>query len=188
MKLSCPSCKTKVLLPCTISGDLLYKCSSCHGLWFNGEGLRDVEELPDSQLMIHFQDQLDGSSIMASKTAEADWLCPQCGKPMDSYQYDVSSGVWIHGCPVGDGVWLDKGGILKIHRYLHEAVRTFSPETLKQIQSELKQIEIQHNRKQEEAVLAVFGDHYAQNRFVPIWHAMDGVSRFLYHILFKLGV
>lgn len=188
MTLNCPGCQSKAMEPFAIGKDSLYKCPSCHGFWFNGEELRDIEELPESQIMNDFQDQLDDASITDSKTAVANRLCPECGKPMDSYQYDISSGVWIHGCSAGHGVWLEKGEILKIHRHLQDAMKALPPQKMKAILDQLKQVEADEKRKEEEAVMSVFSDHKGSAVPIPLWHLMDGVTRFLYHTLFKLGV
>ncbi len=188
MTLNCPVCKTKTLEAVTLGHDTLDKCPVCHGLWFNGNELGDIEELPETELMSEFQDQLDGASISESKTGLKDRLCPQCNKPMNSYQYDVSSGIWIQGCPDGEGVWLDKGEILKIHKHLQDVAKDLPPEKMKALMEQLKQIDEDEKREEEAAVMSVFPDRKGTKFNLPVWHLMDGVCRFFYHILFKLGV
>lgn len=185
--MNCPACRSKPLEPFSIGGDSLYKCPECHGLWFNGEELREIEELPMSELMRDFQDKLDDLSPNVEKSATGDRLCPECKKPMDRYQYDVSSGVWVNGCSAGCGVWLEKGELFKIHHHLQNAMEALPPEKMKAIATQLKLIEENEKRSEEEAVMSVFANP-KNTGALPLWHAMDGVCRFMYHTFFKLGV
>jgi len=99
---------------------------------------------------------------------------------MNSYQYDVSSGIWIEGCPAGDGVWMDKGEVLKIHQHLQDAAKDLPPEKMQALITQLKQIEIDEQKKEDAALDELFEHH---NKNFPLWHAMDGVMRFLYHAI-----
>jgi len=71
MNLKCPRCKTQELVSMPAGKDLLYKCPACHGLWFQGEDLRDVEELPESELMNLFQDQLEDAQVNSGSEKSA---------------------------------------------------------------------------------------------------------------------
>jgi Zn-finger nucleic acid-binding protein len=187
MELICPACKNQNLSQFMIGQDELYKCPKCHGLWFDGKELRDVEELSETELMNDFQDQLDAATVSPGPDAK-NRQCPRCRKPMNSYQYDVSSGIWINGCPDDEGVWLDKGEVVKIHQHLVQAVKQFSPERLQSLTEQMNAIEVDENRKEEEAALSIFGDHKGSKLPVPMWHLMDGVGRLVCHALFKGGI
>jgi len=186
MGLRCPFCEDKELIPVTIAKDTLDQCPACLGLWFNGNELGDIDELPDSELMSEFQDQLDSGTITDTKTGKADPKCPQCQNPMKRYQYDVPSGVWVYGCAASDGVWVEKGEVLKVHAHLQKSMKALPKEQQKTLLDQLKQIEEDEDRKAEEAVLSVFAGKKSSK--IPLPHLMDGVCRFMYHMLFKLGV
>jgi Zn-finger nucleic acid-binding protein len=187
MELTCPACKNKNLESFLIGQDELFKCPGCHGLWFDGKELRDVEDLPETELMSDFQDQLDSATISPGGEAE-DRLCPRCSKPMNKRQYDVSSGIWIYGCPEDEGVWLDKGEVVKIHQHLIGAAQQYSPEKSQALAQQLKNIDEDENRKDESAALSIFGSHPGSKIPVPAWHLMDGVGRLVVHAAVKSGI
>jgi Zn-finger nucleic acid-binding protein len=187
MELTCPACKNQDLQSFSIGQDELFKCPGCHGLWFDGAELRDIEELPETELMNDFQDQLDSAAISPGGDAK-DRPCPRCRKPMNKYQYDVSSGIWIYGCSDDEGVWLDKGEVIKIHQHLISAAKEFTPEKREALALQLKDIEQDENRKEETAALSIFGSHLDSKLPVPAWHLMDGVSRLVAHAAFKAGM
>ncbi len=188
--LNCPACKTEALQAFKAGSVTIEKCPKCSGLWFDGDELGQVEDFPDTELTSDFQDQLENSSVASASEAQSDvkpqeMLCPFCQKPMLRYQYDLSSGVWIHGCPDGDGIWLDKGEVLKVHQHLQNAAKDLPPEKMKALMSQLKQIQQDEQRKEDEAVTSLFGHH--QGAGTPVWHLMDGICLFAYHAINKVG-
>lgn len=185
MPLTCPTGDGAVLEPFPIRQDTLYKCGQCHGLWFDRDELGRVEELPDSELMADFQDQLDGSGPLTQDSGRGR-TCPRCGQPLENHQYDISSGVWIDSCPNGEGVWLDYGEVIAVHQHLQDAAKEWPPERLEALKSQLSAIRRDEEQKMEAAVLSPF--HHADRGPLPVWHVMDGVCRFLYHYLYKMGV
>ena len=190
MDIHCPVCKTSDLSPLNVGRDTLGECSQCHGLWFNREDLGEVEDLPESQLMKVFQDQLDASAPAKNETNTKDRQCPLCEKTMLSYQYDLSSGIWIQACQDGDGVWLDQGEVLKIHQHLLAEAKSFPEEKLQALNAQMKQMEIDENRKEENDVLSFFSEAHAgsSGAAVPVWHLLDGGRRLFYDFLMKTGV
>jgi Zn-finger nucleic acid-binding protein len=173
----------------SIAKDTVDKCPQCAGLWFNREELGDIEELPNTELMNDFQDQLNDSSPIKSEAGVKDRLCPLCRKPMDSYQYDLSSGVWIQACPDGEGVWLDKGEVFKIHDHLVAGAKSFPKEKLEALYAQLKVMENQESRQKETEVMSVFERAHDEGSggMIPVWHLMDGGRRLCYHFLSTLG-
>jgi Zn-finger nucleic acid-binding protein len=190
-KLNCPACKSETLQPFQVGSVVLQKCPKCSGLWFDGDELGQVEEFPETELTKDFQDQLDDASVTSAagvKDAAAkpqEELCPFCEKPMLRYQYDLSSGIWIHGCPDGDGVWLDKGEVLKVHQHLLDAAKDLPPEKMQALMAQLKQIQQDEQKKEDQAVASLFGHH--QGVGAPVWHLMDGICLFAYHAINKVG-
>lgn len=185
MTLSCPACTGSTLEAFKIRQDTLYKCGQCHGIWFDEDELGRVEELPDTELMADFQDQLDASGMLAQDAGRAR-NCPHCSQPLENHQYDISSGISVDSCPNGDGVWLDHGEVMAVHQHLQDAVKAWPPERIKALEMQLAAIRRDEDQKLEAAVLQPF--HHADGGALPVWHAMDGVCRFVYHVLYKLGV
>lgn len=171
----------------TVRKDTLLKCPSCHGIWFEGGELSDAGELPYSELMQAFQDQLDAASAQPAPGAANELPCPRCQKPLDRHQYDVSSGIVVDSCLDGHGVWLDRGEVIAIHRYLEESAKDLPPEKLAELNAQLAKIRLDEDRKLEEAVLSPF-HHEGTGAMAPAWHAMDGVCRFLWHVMYKIGL
>ena len=172
MKMNCPACKSTDLLPFRIGADTVDKCHQCHGLWFNGENLGDAENLPESELLNDFQDQLDAIEPVKAAAPEKDALCPLCRKAMNRYQYDLSSGIWVHACPDNQGVWLDKGEVIKIHRHLVEAARDWPQAKLEELYKQSASAEADREKKAGETTFA----------------GLDGVQRLVYHLMEKIGV
>lgn len=168
--MNCPTCKSSDLLPLKIGADTVDKCSQCHGLWFNQENLGDVENLPENELMSDFQDQLDDCEP-AKGADPKNRVCPLCKKPMDNYQYDLSSGIWVQACPNGDGVWLDKGEVIKIHRHLVQGARDWPEEKMQKLYAQTADAERERESAEEKAALV----------------GLNGGQRLVYHLLGKIG-
>lgn len=186
MDLQCPVCEGSVLQPVSVRKDTIYKCPQCEGFWFDREGLSGVEDLPESELMGTFQSQLNGAGVQTQDTGRGR-SCPRCGEPLDNHQYDVSSGIWVDSCPAGEGVWLDRGEVMAIHKHLSDAMNAMSPAEVEALQAQLEKIKVEERAKEEAAIMAPL-HHQGKGAMVPVWHAMDGVCRVAYHLLYKLGL
>lgn len=169
--MNCPACASSNLLPFKIGADTVDECPQCHGLWFNRENLGEIEDLPDSDLMKDFQDQLDGLEPAKSAAARPS-PCPLCRKPMDRYQYDLSSGIWVQACPDGEGVWLERGEVIKIHRHLVEGARDWPQAKMEALYARTAGTEIAREKAEDQSTLAGLG----------------GGRRLVYHLLGRLGV
>lgn len=186
MDLNCPACAGVALQPLNVRQDTLYKCPQCDGLWFDRDDLVDVEHLPDSELMSDFQDQLVSSPAQMRDSGRGR-TCPHCSKDLESHRYDYSSSIWVDSCPDGEGVWLDCGEVMAVHKHLDDSAKELTPERRAALNAQLAQIAMNEDKKFEEAVLAPY-HHQGHGATVPVWHAMDGVFRVAYHLLYKLGV
>lgn len=180
----CPVDKEK-LVAVAVSKDTLDYCSACHGFWFNGNEICDIEELPVSELMIEFQDELDNGEITDSKEGKENPNCVLCEAPMKRFQYNLPRDIWVYGCPSGDGIWIEKNETLKIHRHLEKSAKALPKEKQKTLSTQLKTIEEDADRKAEETALTEFSGEKKSK--IPLPHLMDGVCRFMAHMLFKIN-
>lgn len=168
--MNCPACANSSLLPFKIGADTVDECAQCHGLWFNRENLGDVEDLPDSDLMKDFQDQLDNLEPAKSMAAKP-LACPLCRKPMDRYQYDLSSGIWVQACPDREGVWLERGEVIKIHRHLVQGARDWPEDKMQALYAQTAGTEIAREKTEDQSALAGLG----------------GGQRLVYHLMNNFG-
>ena len=115
----CPSCKNENLTRADYKGIQLDYCPTCYGTWFDRDELRRVKDKEDEFLRwIDFDIWKDGAKFQLSKSGR---ICPVCEVPFYTIKYG-SSPIEIDLCSVCHGIWLDKGELDKIIKYLEEKV------------------------------------------------------------------
>jgi uncharacterized protein len=98
--MQCPNCDS-TLAPKKRDGVDMEVCESCGGTWL---GSRELAQLEDE--VFDFGDDEKGSLMLGS--LPTDRKCPQCGKPMQSFQYRLYD-LTMDLCDAGHGYWLDAG-------------------------------------------------------------------------------
>ena len=96
--MKCPVCNSD-LVAAKHSHLMVQTCPSCQGMWFTRQ---ELEQLEDE--VFDFGDDEKGSLMLGS--APTNLNCPQCGKPMQQFQYRLYD-LAMDCCPDGHGFWLD---------------------------------------------------------------------------------
>lgn len=119
--MKCPDCK-HVLKPIDCKGVVIHECTKCDGKWFEKDELQKVEAREDDTVRwIDFEPfSKEAEQLSASSEGKT---CPKCLKKMASLKY-LKSNVVVDKCPTCKGVWLDRGELAKIIRYLKDLVDT----------------------------------------------------------------
>lgn len=111
----CPNCDI-VLGGWAWESQPLHRCGQCGGMWLDDELLSALLVAQDSSVRQMLGEQRPGEhTYNRSQTSRT---CPSCEEPMDNYQFNYSSGIWLDSCSQGHGVWLDSGelGLLRACR------------------------------------------------------------------------
>ncbi len=134
----CPNCKDKNLTRADYKGIQLDSCPACYGVWFDKDELRRVKDKEDKFLRwIDFDPWEDETKFRIDKSPR---VCPDCGVPFYTVKYDGLP-IEIDLCNVCHGIWLDKGELDKIIKYLEEKIsRETLSEYLKDIGKEFVEV------------------------------------------------
>ncbi len=95
--MKCPNCDVE-LVQKTRDGVEMEVCPSCDGMWLTSQELTELEDE-----VFDFGDDEKGSLMLGSATTSL--KCPQCGKPMNSFQYRLYD-LEMDFCEAGHGFWL----------------------------------------------------------------------------------
>jgi Zn-finger nucleic acid-binding protein len=96
--MQCPTCNADLIETKRDGIDLKY-CQSCKGMWLTRQ---ELEQLEDK--VFDFDDDKKGSLIFSSAATTRN--CPQCGKPMRTFQYRLYD-LQLDFCVDAHGYWLD---------------------------------------------------------------------------------
>ena len=96
--MKCSTCNAD-LVPMKRDGIEMEVCPTCSGMWLT---CRELEELEDE--VFDFGDDEKGSLMLESQASQRQ--CPQCGKPMRSFEYRLYE-LQLDFCTDGHGYWLD---------------------------------------------------------------------------------
>ena len=106
--MKCPACNNLMIVVEHAHIELDY-CVNCLGVWFDAgelELLLETMQLEESSLSL--------DSILTSpeaKSKEKKRKCPICGQRMKKATVGHEPEVLIDACPLGDGLWFDKGEV-----------------------------------------------------------------------------
>jgi hypothetical protein len=119
--MKCPDCRN-ILKPIECKGVIIHECIKCNGKWFQRDELQKVETREDDTVRwIDFEPF--GKDMEKASVASEGKVCPKCLEKMQSLKY-LKSKVVIDKCPDCRGVWLDRGELAKIIRFLKDLVDT----------------------------------------------------------------
>jgi membrane associated rhomboid family serine protease len=97
-----------------------YACASCGGAYYPHEEFRRhlafARTLPVDQLPL---DELFGRRVQSVfATGGPELACPVCAVAMEPFNYGYDSNVFLGKCPTCGGLWVERGQINQIARYL----------------------------------------------------------------------
>jgi Zn-finger nucleic acid-binding protein len=98
--MKCPNCDAE-LMEKTRNGVEMEICPSCDGMWLSAQELVQLEDK-----VFDFGDDEKGSLMLGSTPSTR--KCPQCGKPMKSFQYRLFD-LAMDFCEDQHGYWLEPG-------------------------------------------------------------------------------
>ncbi len=110
----CPICK-KELDKTILHNTEVHFCSSCLGIWFERDQLRQAKDAKDEDL--NWLDIDLWKDKKKFKISPGQISCPSCGTPFYEVNYGDSD-IKIDLCNVCHGIWLDRGEFKKIIDYL----------------------------------------------------------------------
>lgn len=96
--MKCPNCDAD-LVKNKRDGIEMEVCPSCSGMWLNSQELAQLEDE-----VFDFGDDEKGSLMLGSTPTTR--KCPQCGKPMQSFQYRLYD-LEMDFCEDQHGYWLE---------------------------------------------------------------------------------
>jgi len=98
--MNCPNCGAS-LASAKRDGVEMDSCPSCKGMWLSRQ---ELEQLEDKTFDLG--DDGKGTLIFSSEASSR--LCPQCAKPMRTFEYRDYD-LELDFCADGHGFWLDDG-------------------------------------------------------------------------------
>ncbi|HVM63006.1 MAG TPA: zf-TFIIB domain-containing protein [Verrucomicrobiae bacterium] len=101
--MKCPRCQAE-MEEVKIEGEVINRCTQCHGLWFDEFELDDLKGKPGSE-------SIDtGSARPGQKPNKGDRIrCPKCGEPMIRLVDNDHPHIWYETCEICSGSFLDAG-------------------------------------------------------------------------------
>lgn len=96
--MKCPNCDAQ-LVSTRRDGVAMEMCPACKGMWLTPQELTQLEDEK-----FDFGDDEKGSLMFES--SEDNRKCPECGKPMKSFQYRLYD-LQMDFCGEGHGYWLE---------------------------------------------------------------------------------
>ena len=118
--MNCPHCSIS-LVPEAHEGITIDRCRACGGVWLDAGELTHIVEtrevaIPRKVVRETLSFATTGVSQREARTLVA---CPKCHVPMETTNYDYTSGVIINHCGAGHGNWLDATELEKVQAH-HE--------------------------------------------------------------------
>jgi hypothetical protein len=78
-------------------------CISCEGIWLDSDELELLLDDEEAYLRVIAAGEL------LTETTEKKRKCPLCRKKMNKIQVGTETKITYDACPLGEGIWLDKG-------------------------------------------------------------------------------
>jgi len=102
----------------------ILKCHSSDGILVTEGKLKEALSLVDKIERDANLNRIKNNQNSLSVKNNDDFIskknCPKCSYPMEHYEYMYSSGIMIDRCPNCQAIWLDKGKLTAIKRYLRD--------------------------------------------------------------------
>ena len=110
--MDCPRCCTG-LVEEKVSTIPLATCRSCHGTWYQSDGLSKLLRLKSTDEL------LDLSSNLFEKVP-GELKCPFCSTTLEAKTFREHGDLTIDQCPSCHGIWFDQGELGETKRYIRE--------------------------------------------------------------------
>jgi len=121
----CPRCSGEMQIT-TMVGIELDICSSCRGIWFGAEELKQVLQLELPTLaQTPFYEDLQTREDAAWDPPPA--FCPDCSAALDPQRFEEAIPVITQVCPNKHGLWLDQGELRSIKQF-YDSLAKSTPE------------------------------------------------------------
>tara|TARA_B100001142_G_scaffold272088_1_gene278911 strand:- start:246 stop:638 length:393 start_codon:yes stop_codon:yes gene_type:complete len=104
----CPKCHNQVLGEYWTQSQMVDRCATCGGQFFDVNELESIIEMVEIIKEIEI-DEPDIETLQETSTPS--YLCPEDENKMVREDY---GGVSVDSCPKCDGIWLDKGEIIAL--------------------------------------------------------------------------
>lgn len=104
--MDCPRCQ-KELSAKDYEHLSVFSCTQCSGIWLTPPQLSKITTMREQFSAGEIQNTLKLAHTGIPDEASA-LACPVCDGAMEELNYDYSSGIILHSCPTGDGIWFDK--------------------------------------------------------------------------------
>ena len=97
------------------------KCKSCHGFLITDNNLMEILSNAINIDTHNPKNKKQAKKIIPKTIDEfvSKLNCHLCDTPMENYEYMYSSGIRIDRCPSCSTLWLDKGKLLSIYKYIN---------------------------------------------------------------------
>ncbi|MBI3162802.1 MAG: zf-TFIIB domain-containing protein [Chloroflexi bacterium] len=116
--MNCPKCNTQLVKKYYKGMIEVDSCPNCRGMWLD---FNELDKLED----VAFDDDAHKGSLVHFQS-QTGYPCPQCGEPLDEFQYRLND-LRLDYCAGNDhGFWLDAGEderVLSIMRQRAEDVQ-----------------------------------------------------------------
>jgi len=167
--MECPRCST-ALISTTYENTKMDSCSQCSGIWLDNANLQPILTMHDIQFSPAIIEQTLKLAHAGLQKAEVDALlpCPECLQNMHALNYDYNSGIIIHACPNGKGLWFDKDELAEVQIFMDH----WDEEEQK---NQDNYINLENNAKAEEEAELDKEDEDIRGKLGPISRIMDAI-------------
>lgn len=117
--MDCPHCHARLLTK-DYEQISVSTCEDCSGIWLDPSQLNQIIAKHDMQFSPEeIQSTLKLAHPGLSDAENASTLpCPVCSDDMHAVNYDYSSGVILHVCSAGHGLWFDKNALEQVQIFM----------------------------------------------------------------------
>ena len=110
----CPECD-EPLIAYELEGIEIDRCVVCGGTWLDTGELELIAERAGAE-----PGGLSDAIENAKPVAHEKRRCPRCGKKLETIILDKGEKIELERCPLGHGLWLDKGELTTVVRSFGE--------------------------------------------------------------------
>lgn len=167
--MDCPRCH-KVLAVRDYEHLSVFSCFQCSGIWLNPPQLSKIITMREQFSADEIQNTLKIAHTGIPDEASA-LACPVCSGAMEEINYDYSSGIILHSCPKGDGIWFDKKELDEVQIFMehwddeeNKHLNEFHA-TLGKVKAELKAEEDKEKKIEKAHVAALSREHILTRLF-----------------------
>ncbi len=110
----CPECG-EPMIAYEFDGVEIDRCLSCGGTWLDSGEIEQICELGDVD-----SGPLTEAIEQAKGPTDPRRRCPRCARKMEQVRIGRETPVSLERCPLGDGLWFDRGELRGLVQNFHE--------------------------------------------------------------------